>query len=103
MGKPFTGMIWRSPLINSLRIPISGMKSMAGHRAAAAGALEAVASVQAIRDGVIPPTINLETPDPDCDLDYVPNTARKAKVDTVLGNSYGMGGQNSTLVFRRFS
>jgi 3-oxoacyl-[acyl-carrier-protein] synthase II len=83
-------------------IPVSSIKSMTGHSAAAAGALEAVASVFAIRDGIIPPTINLDTPDPDCDLDYVPHTARKADVETVLSNSYGMGGQNSTLVFRRF-
>ena len=84
------------------RLPISSIKSMTGHSAAAAGAIEAVASVMAIRDHKIPPTINLETPDPECDLDYVPNKARDAKVDTVLSNSYGMGGQNSTLVFRRW-
>ena len=83
-------------------IPVSSIKSMTGHSAGAAGALEAVASVFAIRDGVIPPTINLDTPDPACDLDYVPHIARKAEVETVLSNSYGMGGQNSTLVFRRF-
>jgi 3-oxoacyl-[acyl-carrier-protein] synthase II len=62
-----------------------------------------VASVLAIRENSIPPTINLDTPDPDCDLDYVPHTAREASVDTVLSNSYGMGGQNSTLVFRRYA
>jgi 3-oxoacyl-[acyl-carrier-protein] synthase II len=84
------------------KIPASSIKSMTGHSAGAAGALEAVASVLAIRDNIIPPTINLETPDPDCDLDYVPKTARQAPVDTVLSNSYGMGGQNSTLVFRRW-
>jgi len=83
-------------------IPASSIKSMIGHSAGAAGAVEAVASVLAIRDNVIPPTINLDTPDPECDLDYVPNVARQAQVDTVLSNSYGMGGQNSTLVFRRF-
>lgn len=83
-------------------IPISSIKSMTGHSAGAAGALEAVASIQAIRDNMIPPTINLDTPDPQCDLDYVPHVARAARVDTVLSNSYGMGGQNSTLVFRRW-
>jgi 3-oxoacyl-[acyl-carrier-protein] synthase II len=84
------------------KIPVSSIKSMTGHSAGAAGALEAAATVLAIRDNVIPPTINLDTPDPSCDLDYVPHTARDAQVDTVLSNSYGMGGQNSTLVFRRF-
>ena len=84
------------------RVPASSIKSMVGHAAGAAGALEAVASVQAIRDNKIPPTINLDTPDPECDLDYVPHKARDAKVDTVLSNSYGMGGQNSTLILRRW-
>jgi 3-oxoacyl-[acyl-carrier-protein] synthase II len=84
------------------RVPASSIKSMTGHSAAAAGGLEAVASVLAIRENIIPPTINLDTPDPECDLDYTPNTARPAKIDTVLSNSFGMGGQNSTLVFRRW-
>jgi 3-oxoacyl-[acyl-carrier-protein] synthase II len=84
------------------RVPVSSMKSMTGHSAAAAGGIEAVASVLAIRDGIIPPTINYEFPDPDCDLDYVPNEARKAQVDTVLSNSFGMGGQNATLILRRW-
>jgi 3-oxoacyl-[acyl-carrier-protein] synthase II len=85
------------------RIPISSTKSMTGHLAAAAGAIEAVASVLAIRDGIIPPTINLDTPDPECDLDYTPKVARKAAVDVVLSNSFGMGGQNAALVLRRFT
>ena len=84
------------------RVPVSSMKSMTGHSAAAAGGIEAVASVLAIRDRIIPPTINYEFPDPDCDLDYVPNAARKAQVDTVLSNSFGMGGQNATLILRRW-
>ena len=84
------------------RVPASSIKSMTGHSAAAAGGLEAVASVLAIRENMIPPTINLDTPDPECDLDYTPNVARKAQVDVVLSNSFGMGGQNSTLVFRRW-
>ena len=84
------------------RVPVSSIKSMTGHSAAAAGGLEAVASVLAIRDNVIPPTINLDTPDPECDLDYVPHTAREAKVDVVLSNSFGMGGQNATLILRRW-
>ena len=84
-------------------IPVSANKSMIGHLGCASGAAEAVASVLTIRDGVIPPTINYETPDPGCDLDYVPNKARRQRVDTVLSNSFGLGGHNCTLVFRRFS
>jgi len=84
------------------RVPLSSIKSMTGHSAAAAGALEAVASVLAIRDNKIPPTINYDTPDPECDLDIVANVARDARVDTVLSNSFGMGGQNATLVLRRW-
>jgi 3-oxoacyl-[acyl-carrier-protein] synthase II len=84
------------------RTPISSTKSMTGHLAAAAGGIEAVASVLAIRDNRIPPTINLDTPDPDCDLDYVPHQARSAPVDAVLSNSFGMGGQNAALILRRW-
>jgi 3-oxoacyl-[acyl-carrier-protein] synthase II len=83
-------------------VPISSTKSMIGHSLGAAGALEAIASICTIRDGVIHPTINHETPDPDCDLDYVPNVARKADVKTVLSNSFGFGGQNACLVINRF-
>ncbi len=85
------------------RVPISSTKSMTGHLAAAAGGIEAVASVMAIRDNKIPPTINLDTPDPECDLDYVPHIMRQAQVDVVLSTSFGMGGQNATLVLRRFA
>ena len=85
------------------RVAISSTKSMTGHLAAAAGGIEAVASVLAIRDNMIPPTINLDTPDPACDLDYVPHEARKARVDVVLSNSFGMGGQNAALVLRRWA
>jgi 3-oxoacyl-[acyl-carrier-protein] synthase II len=84
------------------RVPISSVKSMIGHLAAAAGGVEAVTCVQAIRDGVLPPTINYEFPDPECDLDYVPNEAREAPVDVVLSNSFGLGGQNASLVLRRY-
>jgi len=84
------------------RIPISSTKSMTGHLACAAGALEAVACVLTLRDQIIHPTINYEHPDPDCDLDYVPNVARPASVDVCLSNSFGMGGQNACLVFRRW-
>lgn len=82
-------------------LAVSSTKSTTGHALGAAGAIEAVFSILAIRDGVIPPTINLENPDPECDLDYVPQTARQAKVDVSLSNSFGFGGTNGTLVFRR--
>ena len=81
--------------------PISSIKSMIGHLIAAAGAVEAIACVLAIRDGKLPPTRNLVTPDPECDLDYVPNAARDADVNICLSNSFGFGGQNDTLVIRR--
>ncbi|HVO41744.1 MAG TPA: beta-ketoacyl-[acyl-carrier-protein] synthase family protein [Aggregatilineales bacterium] len=83
-------------------IPVSSTKSMMGHSMGASGALEAVASILTIFDGVIHPTINYETPDPECDLDYVPNVAREAKVRYAMSNNYGLGGQNATLVFGAF-
>ena len=82
--------------------PISSTKSMIGHSLGASGGLEAAAALRTIRDGVIHPTINYENPDPDCDLDYVPNVAREVNVNTVLSNSFGFGGQNACLVLRRF-
>jgi 3-oxoacyl-[acyl-carrier-protein] synthase II len=82
-------------------VPISATKSMIGHGMGASGALEVVAVVQTVRSGVIHPTINLDTPDPECDLDYVPHSARKAVVTTVLKNSFGFGGHNACLVIRR--
>ncbi len=84
------------------RLAISSTKSMTGHLLGAAGVIEAIFSILAIRDGVAPPTINYQTPDPDCDLDYVPNTARQMKIDIVLSNSFGFGGTNGSLIFRRF-
>ena len=83
------------------RVPISSIKSMVGHSGAGAGGVEAVACVLAIRDNVLPPTINYEVPDPDCDLDYVPNESRPHQVNVVLSNSFGLGGQNASLVLRR--
>jgi 3-oxoacyl-[acyl-carrier-protein] synthase II len=84
------------------RIPISSTKSMIGHSLGASGSLEAVASVKTITEAMIHPTVNLQYPDPRCDLDYVPNQARKQNVRVVLSNAFGFGGQNACLVFRRF-
>jgi 3-oxoacyl-[acyl-carrier-protein] synthase II len=85
------------------RVPISSPKSMIGHLVGAAGIASALAACGAIRDQIIPPTANLHTPDPECDLDYVPLTARPAKIDTVMVNGFGFGGQNAVAVFRRYT
>ena len=87
---------------HAYRLAVSSTKSMTGHLLGAAGVLEAIFCVLAIRDGVAPPTINYRTPDPDCDLDFVPNEARPMKIDIAVSNSFGFGGTNGTLVFRRF-
>jgi 3-oxoacyl-[acyl-carrier-protein] synthase II len=83
------------------RIPVSSTKSMTGHLMGAGGGIEAIASILAIKNGVLPPTINLDTPDPECDLDYIPHEARRAEIDVAMSNSFGFGGHNATLVFGR--
>jgi len=85
---------------HAYKLTVSSTKSMTGHLLGAAGAVEAIFSILAIRDGILPPTINLENPDPECDLDYVPKAARKAAITTALSNSFGFGGTNGSLVFR---
>ncbi len=84
------------------KVPMSSIKSMLGHMIAAAGAVEVIASILTIREGMIPATINYETPDEACDMDYVPNKARQAKVNTVLSNSFGFGGQNIALIIKKY-
>ncbi|HLK14607.1 MAG TPA: beta-ketoacyl-ACP synthase II [Fimbriimonadaceae bacterium] len=86
---------------HAYKVPISSTKSMVGHMLGAAGALEAIICLLAMKEGVVPPTINYENADPDCDLDYVPNTARKVDVQYSLSNSFGFGGHNATLIFQR--
>jgi 3-oxoacyl-[acyl-carrier-protein] synthase II len=85
------------------KVPISATKSMTGHLLGAAGSTEAIFTILTIRDGIIPPTINYEEPDPECDLDYVPNVARRQVVNVAMSNAFGFGGTNATLVFKKFT
>lgn len=85
------------------KVPVSSSKSQLGHLVGAAGAIEAAISILAIQNDLLPPTINLNTPDPECDLDYVPNAARPARINTAISNSFGFGGHNVSLVFRRYN
>ena len=87
---------------HAYKLAISSTKSMTGHLLGGAGGLEAAFTVLTIKHGIIPPTINYETPDPECDLDYVPNQARKAEVKVAMSNSFGFGGTNACLVFKAF-
>src|SRR5690606_18432367 len=87
---------------HAYNVAISSTKSMTGHLLGAAGGVEAIFSVLAIKEGIIPPTINYETPDPECDLDYVPNEARKQEVNVALSNSLGFGGHNATILFKKY-
>jgi 3-oxoacyl-[acyl-carrier-protein] synthase II len=83
------------------KVMVSSTKSMTGHLLGAAGGIEAVYSVMALRHGVVPPTINYHEPDPECDLDFVPNTARDAKLDYAMSNNFGFGGTNASLLFKK--
>ena len=88
---------------HAYRLAVSSTKSMTGHTLGAAGAVEAIISIMTIRNGVIPPTINLHHPDPVCDLDYVPNEARRAEVNIAMSNAMGFGGHNTSLIFKRYA
>ncbi|RFU64132.1 beta-ketoacyl-ACP synthase II [Peribacillus glennii] len=87
---------------HAYKLAISSTKSMTGHLLGAAGGVEAIFTIQAIRDGIMPPTINVETPDPECDLDYIANEARKADIKAAMSNSLGFGGHNATIVFKKY-
>ncbi len=87
---------------HAYKISVSGIKSMVGHTAGAAGALAVIGCVKSIETGIVPPTINYETPDPQCDLDYVPNEARRQPVRVALANAFGFGGQNAVISVRQF-
>ena len=85
-----------------MEVPVSSIKSMTGHLLGASGGVEIIASLLSLNRGVIPPTINYEYPDPECDLDYVPNKAREAKIKVVLSNSMGFGGHNAVLILKKY-
>lgn len=88
---------------HAYHIPVSSSKSMIGHTIGAAGAIEGIITIMSIKNSILTPTINLDLPDPDLDLDYVPNRAREKEVNVALSNSFGFGGHNATLVFRKYT
>jgi len=99
-GDPIETMAIKTVLgEHAYSVAVSSTKSMVGHAMGASGSIEALSTLLSIRDSIIPPTINLNTPDPECDLDYVPNVARRADVNIALSNSIGLGGQNATIAF----
>jgi 3-oxoacyl-[acyl-carrier-protein] synthase II len=89
--------------VHAYRLAVSSTKSMTGHMLGGAGGIEAAFTALTLHHGVIPPTINLENPDPDCDLDYVPNTAREKQIRTAMSNSFGFGGTNGVIIMKRFA
>jgi 3-oxoacyl-[acyl-carrier-protein] synthase II len=85
------------------KVPISATKSMTGHLLGAAGSTEGIFTILSLREGVLPPTINYEEPDPECDLDYVPNVARRKPIQVAMSNAFGFGGTNATLIFKKYT
>jgi 3-oxoacyl-(acyl-carrier-protein) synthase len=88
---------------HAYKVPVSSTKSMTGHMMGTTGALESIFCIRAIHENIVPPTIHLNNPDPECDLDYVPNQAREMEVDLAITNAFGFGGQNAVLAFKSFS